>query len=88
MVFRQLLRGELPVGVPLGDRVASRHPYHGKVGLEPGKAPKPSADFGCCSTAWPYHATIFGGSLVLSFIVTIIILTFWTRRLRAGRMKI
>lgn len=40
------------------------------------------------NTAWPYHATIFGGSLVLSFIVTIIILTFWTRRLRAGRMKI
>lgn len=33
MVFRQLLRGELPVGVPLGDRVASRHPYHGKYCL-------------------------------------------------------
>ncbi|KAG8911619.1 hypothetical protein FRC01_005616 [Tulasnella sp. 417] len=39
-------------------------------------------------TAWPYHATIFGGSLVLSFIVTLIILTIWTRRLRAGKMKI
>ncbi|KAG9047375.1 hypothetical protein FS837_002428 [Tulasnella sp. UAMH 9824] len=39
-------------------------------------------------TAWPYHATIFGGSLVLSFIVTLIILTFWTRRLRSGKMKI
>ncbi|KIO24039.1 hypothetical protein M407DRAFT_213466 [Tulasnella calospora MUT 4182] len=40
------------------------------------------------NTAWPYHATIFGGSLVLSFIVTLIILTIWTRRLRAGKMKI
>ncbi|KAG8893883.1 hypothetical protein FRB99_001656 [Tulasnella sp. 403] len=40
------------------------------------------------STAWPYHATIFGGSLVLSFIVTCFTLVLWTWKLRRGKMAL
>jgi hypothetical protein len=39
-------------------------------------------------TAWPYHATIFGGSMVLSFFATVGTLTVWTWKLRRGTMKL
>jgi Na+-driven multidrug efflux pump len=38
-------------------------------------------------TAWRYHAVIFGGSLVLSFWITLVILALWIRRLRSGEMR-
>jgi hypothetical protein len=38
------------------------------------------------STAWTYHAIIFGGSLVLSFWVTLVVLAMWTRKMITGKM--
>ncbi|KAG8947077.1 hypothetical protein FRC03_001194 [Tulasnella sp. 419] len=40
------------------------------------------------STAWRYHAIIFGGSLVLSFWVTLGVLALWLHKMLKGKMKI
>lgn len=35
--------------------------------------------------AWTYHALVFGGSLVFSFVCVPLVLVFWTRALGSGR---
>jgi hypothetical protein len=38
--------------------------------------------------AWTYHALVFGGSLVFSFVDILIFDGFWIWRLRAGKTKL
>ncbi|KAF9524154.1 hypothetical protein CPB83DRAFT_861703 [Crepidotus variabilis] len=38
-------------------------------------------------TAWKYHAYIFGGSLVVSLVITTVVVALWCQRVAAGRMK-
>ena len=38
--------------------------------------------------AWKYHSIIFGGSLVFSFGIVILVLGFWTAMLRRGNIEI
>ena len=39
-------------------------------------------------TAWKWHAIIFGGSLVVSFVIIIVVLTAWAWRLMSGRSRL
>lgn len=38
-------------------------------------------------TAWKYHSIIFGGSLVVSFIIIVFVLAAWGWRLNRGLSK-